>query len=147
MDRDSIAELFTAFGPVNVKRMFSGFGVYADDVCFGLFLRGEFYFKVDATTIPQFESEGSRPFAYTQPSSGKTVVVNSFWRLPERLYDDQDELAAWARAALAVAQRLKTAKPRVSRRRKGAMPASPKKPSRAKRATQRARKPARKHGK
>jgi hypothetical protein len=28
----------------------------------------------------------------------------SYWRLPDRLYDDPDELAAWARAALAVAR-------------------------------------------
>ena len=110
MDRESIAELFSAFGPVNVKRVFSGFGVYADDVCFGLFLRGEFYFKTDETTIPRFEAEDCRPFSYVQPTSGKVVTVNSFWRLPERLYDDQDELADWARAALAVARRLKIAK-------------------------------------
>ena len=110
MDRESIAELFSAFGPVSVRRMFSGFGLYADEVCFSLFLRDEFYFKADGTTAPRFEAEGSRPFSYTQPSSGKTITVNSFWRLPERLYDDPDELAEWARAAVTVARRLKLAK-------------------------------------
>lgn len=119
MDRESIADLFSAFGPVHVKRMFSGFGVYADDVCFGLFLRGEFYFKTDETTIPQYQAEGCRPFSYVQPTSGKAVTVNSFWRLPERLYDDQDELADWARAALAVARRLNIVKrPKRTSRRK-----------------------------
>ena len=29
----------------------------------------------------------------------------SYRRMPERLYDDPDELATWARAALAAAQR------------------------------------------
>jgi DNA transformation protein len=110
VDRDDIAELFAAFGPVSVRRMFSGFGLYADDVCFSLFLRGELYFKTDETTVPRFAAEGSRPFSYTQTRSGKVVTVNSFWRLPERLYDDPDELAEWTRAAVAAAHRQKFGK-------------------------------------
>lgn len=104
MDREAIVDLFSAFGPVSPRRMFSGFGLYADDVCFSLFLRGELYLKADETTEPRFEAEGSRPFSYTQPKSGKVVVVKSYWTLPERLYDDPDELAQWARQALAVAR-------------------------------------------
>lgn len=110
MDREDIAELFSAFGTVDIRRMFSGFGLFAEDVCFSLFLRGELYFKADETTAPRFAEEGSRPFSYTQSRSGKVVTVNSFWRLPERLYDDPEELAAWARQALSVAQRSKAAK-------------------------------------
>ena len=90
--------------------MFSGFGLYAEDVCFSLFLRGELYFKADDTTVPRFAEEGSRPFSYTQTRTGKVVTVNSFWRLPERLYDDPDELAEWTRAAVAVAHRHKLGK-------------------------------------
>jgi DNA transformation protein len=43
---------------------------------------------------------------------------SSFWRLPERLYDDPDELAQWARTALAVAR----GKERPSARRSAAGP-------------------------
>jgi DNA transformation protein len=73
-------------------------------------LRGELYLKADETTAPRFVSEGSRPFSYTQPTSGKVVTVNSFWRLPERLYDDPDDLAEWARMAVAAAHRQKLGK-------------------------------------
>ena len=38
-------------------------------------------------------------------TSTKTVTVGSYWHVPERLYDDPDEFAEWARAALAAAQR------------------------------------------
>ncbi|MEJ2376598.1 MAG: TfoX/Sxy family protein [Pseudolabrys sp.] len=109
MAPESIKELFSAFGPVAARRMFSGFGLYADGVCFSLFLRGELYFKADDTTVSRFVEEGSRPFSYTQTRTGKVVTVNSFWRLPERLYDDPDELAAWTRAAVAAAHRQKLA--------------------------------------
>jgi DNA transformation protein len=33
------------------------------------------------------------------------VTVASYWQLPERLLDDPDELAQWARVALAAAER------------------------------------------
>lgn len=115
MDRDDIADLFSAFGPVSVKRMFSGFGLYAEEVCFSLFLRGELFLKADETSAPRFAHEGSKPFSYTQPTSGKTVTVNSFWRLPARLYDDPDELAEWARAAVAAAHRQRLGKSRKKR--------------------------------
>jgi DNA transformation protein len=112
MDREDIAELFVAFGAIDIRRMFSGYGLYADDVCFSLFLRGELYFKADETTTPRFAEEGSRPFSYTQSRSGKVITVNSFWRLPERLYDDPEGLAVWARQALSVARQLKAVKPK-----------------------------------
>jgi DNA transformation protein len=113
MDREDIAELFASYGPVGVKRMFSGFGLYAEDVCFAVFLRGELFFKADASTIPGFEAEGSKPFSYSQTKSGKVVIVNSFWRLPERLYDEPDELAAWTRGAVRVAHAIRARKPKA----------------------------------
>ena len=111
MDQDAIAEMFSAYGPIQLKRMFSGFGLYSEGVCFCLVLRGgEFYFKVDETSAPRFEAEGCKPFSYSQRRSGKVVTVNSFWQMPERLYDDPDELADWTRQAVAVALRLQLAK-------------------------------------
>jgi DNA transformation protein and related proteins len=103
MDRDFLIDLFSGFGPVTIRRMFSGFGISADDTNFALALRSGLYFRADEQTIPQFEAEGSRPFQYQ--TRAKTVTVNSYWELPARLFDDQDELGAWARAALAAAQR------------------------------------------
>ena len=114
MDRETAAELFSAFGAVDVRRMFSGFGVYAEDVCFALYLRGEFYLKADETTIPRFVAEGSEHFSYSTRS--KTVSVKSWWRMPIRLYDEPEELADWARQAVAVAAKVRLKK--VARKKK-----------------------------
>ena len=103
MDRDFLIDLFADFGPVTIRRMFSGYGISADGTNFALALRAGLYFRADETTIPQFEAEGSKPFSYQ--TRAKTVTVNSYWELPARLFDDSDELAVWARAALAAAQR------------------------------------------
>ena len=103
MDRDFLIDLFTDFGPVSIRRMFSGFGISADGTNFALALRAGLYFRADEHSIPQFEAEGSKPFSYQ--TRAKTVTVNSYWQLPARLFDDSEELADWARAALAAAQR------------------------------------------
>ena len=102
MDRDFLIDLFSAFGPVTIRRMFSGYGISADGTNFALALRG-LYFRADETTIPKFEAEGSKPFQYQ--TRAKTVTVNSYWQLPARLFDDPDELSHWAKAALSAAQR------------------------------------------
>ncbi|MDO8401435.1 MAG: TfoX/Sxy family protein [Bradyrhizobium sp.] len=103
MDRDFLIDLFSDFGPVTIRPMFSGFGISADGTNFALALRAGLFFRADEQTIPQFEAEGSKPFSYQ--TRAKTVVVNSYWQLPARLFDDSEELSVWARAALAAAQR------------------------------------------
>jgi DNA transformation protein len=125
MDRDFLIELFADFGPVSVRRMFSGFGISADGTNFALALRGGLYLRADGQTIPRFESEGSKPFQYQ--TRAKTVTVASYWQLPERLYDDPEELTGWARAALAAAERAALAK--RSRARKPAKKAAKNKTS------------------
>jgi DNA transformation protein len=103
MDRDFLIDLFSEFGPVTIRPMFSGFGISADGTNFALALRAGLYFRADEATIPQFEAEGATPFQYQ--TRAKTVTVGSYWQLPARLFDDPEELAGWARAALAAAQR------------------------------------------
>jgi DNA transformation protein len=103
MDRDFLIDLFADFGPVTIRRMFSGFGISADGTNFALALRGSLYLRADGETISRFEAEGSKPFQYQTRT--KTVTIASYWQLPERLYDDPEELTGWARAALAAAER------------------------------------------
>src|SRR4051812_33018985 len=119
MDRDFLIDLFSDFGPVAIRRMFSGFGISADGMNFALALRGGLYFRADAETIPRFESEGSKPFQYQTRT--KTVTVASYWQLPERLYDDPEQLTGWARAALAAAERAALKKRPTARKAKKAV--------------------------
>jgi DNA transformation protein len=122
MDREFLTDLFADFGPVTIRRMFSGFGISADGTNFALALRAGLYFRADEVTIPQYEAEGSKPFQYQ--TRAKTVTVNSYWQLPARLFDDTEELSQWARAALAAAQR--AALKKGPKPRKAAKPASSK---------------------
>ena len=143
MDRDFLIDLFAEFGPVTIRRMFSGFGISADGTNFALALRGGLYLRADDQTIPRFEAEGSKPFQYQ--TRAKTVTVGSYWQLPERLYDDPEELTGWARAALAAAQRAALRKrPKARKAAKAAKAATRKKPAAAKKKTSKKKTPKKK---
>jgi DNA transformation protein and related proteins len=109
MDADFIHDLFGEFGRVDVKRMFSGQGIYADGVIFAIVSGDVIYLKTDETTRGAFERENATPLTFTKKSGQR--MVTSYWRLPERLYDAPDELAQWARAALGAARAKASAKP------------------------------------
>jgi DNA transformation protein len=100
---DHIRELFAAFGSVTVRRMFGGAGIYAGETMFALAHEGVIYLKADVVNAAAFEREDLAPFTYTT-RDGKRAVM-SYRRMPDRLYDDPDELAVWAHEALAAARR------------------------------------------
>jgi DNA transformation protein and related proteins len=128
-DTDAILELFSEFGRVSVRRMFGGAGIYHDGLMIGLISDGDIYLKADEQTVPDFEREGLGPFTYGTHKR----VMTSYWRMPERLLDDTDELARWARNALGAARRFAARKPargstkRVGKKRKS-VKARPKRP-------------------
>lgn len=101
-------------GPVVFKRMFGGAGAYADGAMFALVADDVLYLKADETTRAAFEVEGMGPFVYD--GKGKPIAM-SYWRVPERLYDDPDEMAEWARRAIGVARRAAVAKARSAQAR------------------------------
>jgi DNA transformation protein len=119
---DDIVELFSVFGPVAVRRMFGGAGIYADGTMFGLVADGVIYLKAGDSNVAMFEREQLAPFTFSKRTGERAVM--SYRRMPDRLYDDPQELAAWARDALTAARQ----------RRAGRAPVKKARPSRAKRA-------------
>jgi len=97
VDAEFIHDLFQPFGAVSVRRMFGGAALFADGVMFGLVSGGQIYLKVDATTVTGFEREQCEPFEYLT-KNGKRALT-SYWRLPDRLYDDADGTRAMGKAS------------------------------------------------
>jgi len=66
---------------------------------FGMVTENKLYFRVDDQNRVTFkEAESFPPLNYEK--KGSTIDL-SFWRVPERLFDEPDELVTWAQAALA----------------------------------------------
>jgi DNA transformation protein len=122
-DPESIRELFSTYGVVSVRRMFGGHGVFADGIMFALESGGELYLKADDLTVPKLAAENSEPFVYK--ARGREIAL-SYWKLPERLYDEPDDFAGFAREAFGAAQRAAGSKAKAKPKIKMAPKAAPK---------------------
>ena len=99
-----LREQLSPLGRLTMRRMFGKTGVFCGGLMFGMITEDTLYVRVDDHNRAVFkEAEAAPPLNYDK--KGRTIDL-SFWRVPERLLDEPDELILWARAALAAAGRV-----------------------------------------
>lgn len=108
MDAEAIRDIFRSFGPVHIRRMFGGKGIYQGELMFALEAGGELYLKVDEESVGTFQELGSRPFTVEMKNGQATLT--SYWLMPESALDDPDEAREFATMALGAARRVKARK-------------------------------------
>ena len=106
--RDQLAPL----GRITMRRMFGKTGVFCDAVMFGMVTENTLYFRVDDQNRATFQEAESFPPLNYEKKGG--AIDLSFWRVPERLFDEPDELVSWAGAALAAARRVAATRERTA---------------------------------
>jgi DNA transformation protein len=109
-----VREHFAALGPLKIKRMFGGAGVYRQGIIFALLDDGVVWLKGDETNVPALEAAGSRQFTY--PGKDEVEMKLGYWSLPDSATDDADEAAEWGRGAFEVALRKAAAKKPVRKK-------------------------------
>ena len=113
---DFLREQLAPLGRLGLRRMFGKTGVFCDGVMFAVVTDNTLYFRVDDHNRETFkEAEAFPPLNYAK---GGAMIDLSFWRVPERLFDEPDELVIWARAALAAAHRVASKRPAPKRKSK-----------------------------
>jgi len=109
-------EQLAPLGRITVRRMFGKTGVFCDGVMFGMVTENTLYVRVDDENRVTFkEAEAFPPLNYKK--KGSTIDL-AFWRVPERLFDEPDELVTWAQAALAAAHRVAAKRERAAPKKK-----------------------------
>lgn len=103
---DYLLEGLAPLGPVGVRRMFSGKGLFLDGMMFAILIDDELWLKVDGENRPRFLARDLAPFSYQR--AGKTATMN-YYRAPEEALDSTDVLLDWARSALGAALRARAA--------------------------------------
>lgn len=111
-------ELLSVLGPVRVRRMFGGHGVYADGLFLALIARDTLYLKTDEASRPAFDAAGCQPFAYDTAKGGRAVL--SYWSAPDEAMESPAAMLPWARLAMASALRAAAAKRPAAARKKPA---------------------------
>jgi DNA transformation protein and related proteins len=110
MDDAEIEELFSGLGPVSIRRMFGGKGVYHQGLIVGVVVEGEMLLKGDAQSGPLLDAAGARRWTY---EGQEKPVAMPYWSIPDDAYDDPEVMARWTRLAFEAALRA----PRKGKRR------------------------------
>jgi len=104
MDNDAITDLFSGLGPVQIRRMFGGKGIYHNGVIVAVELRGELRLKADEQLAAEYAAAGCEQWTYTGSRHGKLVSM-PYWTVPDGAMDDPDEMAVWAKKSYEAALR------------------------------------------
>ncbi len=108
-----VLDLLTPLRPT-ARRLFGGVGIMRDGAMFALLSNDTMYFRVDERTRTRFADAGCTAFRYNR--AGREVSIESYYAVPDSLYDEPDTLLAWAREAINSAQQ-NARKPRRRRTR------------------------------
>src|SRR6185295_4462843 len=111
-----LREQLAPLGRITTRRMFGKTGLFCDGFMLGMVTNNTLFFRVDDDNRATLkEAEAFPPLSYKKKGE---MIDLAFWRAPERLFDEPDELVTWARAALAAARRVATKRERAVRARK-----------------------------
>lgn len=104
---EHLHSVFAEFGPITVRRMFGGYGLYHEGLMFALVADDVLYLKADQKSTADFIERNLAPFRYDK--NGKQVQM-SYYLAPEEIYDDVNVAKAWANRAFEAA--LRSSKPK-----------------------------------
>lgn len=100
------------WGPVEIRRMFSGHGIFRGDLMFALINADILYLRTDDSNRGKFLAAGMSSFSFTR--EGKSVPTR-YYEVPAEVLDDQEHLAQWAAQSFVAAQRYAQTKIRKKR--------------------------------
>lgn len=104
-----VVELLSAAGPVRVRRMFGGHGVYLDELFVGIVAGERLFLKCDDAGRARFEAAGCEPFGFDTRTGHRTVL--GFWSAPPEAMESPALMLPWARLALQAALAARAAAP------------------------------------
>jgi DNA transformation protein len=123
-------ELLGSLGAMRARRMFSGQGIYADDVFVALIFDERLFLKTDSQTRERFNAAGGVPFSFAK--QGETIAT-AYLTAPDDAMESPALMQPWARLALEAALRARAAKLPSARAKPKATPpakkAKPRKPA------------------
>jgi DNA transformation protein len=91
---DDIQNRLSSLGDISVKKMFGGYGIFAESKMFALIdSQGQIFFKVDDTNLSSYEDAGSEKH-FRMP----------YYRVPEKVLGDDHLIEEWARTSIEIAK-------------------------------------------
>ena len=93
--KDFVLEQLEGLGETRALAMFGGWGLYCDEVFFGIVAGGRLYFRTSEGTRVRYEALGMQPF---RPNPRQRL--RAYYEVPADVLDDPAELERWAQDAV-----------------------------------------------
>ncbi len=93
--KEFLLDQLHGLGNVNCRAMFGGYGIYCDDVFFGIIYKSRLYFKTNPSTIRHYIEKDMKPF---RPNVKMTL--KAYYEVPIDITEDPELLAEWAKKAI-----------------------------------------------
>jgi DNA transformation protein len=91
-----IVDLLEPFGYCEARRMLGGYGIFHQELMFGLITRGSLYLEADAESRADFVAEGSSAFSYLKKNRAYPL---SCYLAPDGFFEGGLAGLRWARLA------------------------------------------------
>jgi DNA transformation protein len=121
---EHIADLLSDIGPVKTRGMFGSVSLRLNNVLLGIVINDRLHVRTSVESRPAFVAEGGKPYEFDK-STGEHIVT-SYYPLPDRLWDEPQELRRWLLAAYEAALVSPSAIQRRQRRERRAVAAKKK---------------------
>lgn len=108
---ETLQDVFELLGPIKVRKMFGGYGIYHQGLMFALIADDALYLKADNENAKYFKEKGLKQFEYNK---NRKVVKMSYYLVPDEIMDDREEAAVWASRSVAALLRTRTPKKKTS---------------------------------
>ncbi|WP_420641430.1 TfoX/Sxy family protein [Candidatus Leptofilum sp.] len=97
---ETLVSTLSVLGDVNGRKMFGGVGIFVEDAMFALVSSDNvIHFKVDDSNRAKYEAAGAAQF-HNMP----------YYKLPDAIFQNDDDLFAWAKESMAIARASKKKK-------------------------------------
>lgn len=116
---EHVLESMRAFGPVEARAMFGGWGLYHEGLFFALVADDVLYLKADDENRAEFDAAGLPPWIY-EPKGQR--IVTQYRQAPEEGFESAEVMARWARSGYGAALRAAAKKARRGPRSAAATP-------------------------
>jgi len=95
--KDFILDQLIDLPHIVASTMFSSWGLYSDNIFFGIINNGRLYFKTNEITSQKYKDQGMKAF---QPSAKQKL--KNYFEVPGDIMEDSDELLKWARESISI---------------------------------------------
>ena len=95
--KDFVLDQLDELPELECRSMFGGYGLYQEEIFFGIIFQGRLYFKTNARSAVPYRKLGMKPF---QPNRKQTL--RNYYEVPVDIIEDCDRLTNWAREAVRV---------------------------------------------